>query len=85
MNFIEPEEIENIKGCKVLVINGLRKEKHLSHFNIKEAIDIIKKTAVEKAYITHISHLLGKHDDVEKQLPKNIFLAYDGLKIKMTQ
>lgn len=85
MNEIKPLELEKIKGCEILVINGLRKEKHMSHFNIEEAINIIKEVNVKKAYITHISHLLGKHDDVERDLPKNIFLAYDGLKIRMTQ
>lgn len=83
MNDISNTELEKIKGCEVLVINGLRKEKHLSHFNLQEALEIIKISNVKIAYITHISHLLGKHIDIEKELPKNVFLAFDGLKIKM--
>ncbi|GGW25966.1 MBL fold metallo-hydrolase [Arenibacter certesii] len=76
---IENVEMEKIKGAKVLVINALRIEPHHSHFNLEEAlafIDVIKPTT---AYLTHISHLLGFHDEVEKKLPKNVHLAYDNL------
>ena len=78
-NFISEEEKEKIKGSKVLIVNALRKEEHLSHFTLSEALDFITEINPEKAYLTHISHLLGKHDDVEKELPENVFLAYDGL------
>ncbi len=78
-NYISAEEILKLKGVKTLVINALRKEKHHSHFNLEESLQIIQQTAVEKAYLTHISHLMGKHQEVEKQLPKNVHLAYDGL------
>lgn len=78
---IEPKEIEKIKGSKVVVVNALRLEPHISHFNLEEAIAFIKEVNPDKAYFTHISHLLGFHDEVEKILPKNIHLAYDNLTI----
>ena len=78
---IEEEELDKLKGVKVLTVNALRKEPHLSHFNLEEALDFIKKVNPERAYLTHISHLLGFHEEVEKELPENVFLAYDNLKI----
>ncbi|TDT44899.1 phosphoribosyl 1,2-cyclic phosphate phosphodiesterase [Maribacter spongiicola] len=78
---IEHKEIEKIKGSKVVVVNALRLEPHISHFNLEEAIAFIKDVNPDKAYFTHISHLLGFHDEVEKILPKNIHLAYDNLTI----
>lgn len=82
-NYISEEELEKMKGSKILVINALRKETHISHFTIDEALEIIKQIQPEKAYITHISHLLGKHEEVSKELPENVFLAYDGLRITL--
>lgn len=81
MKTVSDKEIEKIKNVKVLVVNALRIEPHQSHFNLEEALDFIKKVNPEKAYLTHISHLLGFHDAVEKKLPNNVFLAYDGLEI----
>lgn len=78
---IEPEERDKLKGTKVLVINALRQEPHHSHFNLEDALNFIAEINPEKAYITHISHLLGFHDEVQASLPKNVFLAYDNLKI----
>lgn len=80
-NYISEIEFEKLRGTKVLVINALRKEKHLSHFTLDEALEIIKKLDVEKAYLTHISHQLGVHLEVEKTLPPNVKIAYDGLRI----
>ena len=80
-NFIADAELEKIKGSKVLVLNALRKEPHYSHFNLEQAIEIVQEVKPERAYFTHISHHLGLHESVEKELPENIFLAYDGLKI----
>jgi len=82
-NSISDEEIEKIKGTDILIINALRKQKHISHFNLREALDIIERVNPNKAYITHISHLMGLHNTVEKELPKNVFMAYDGLQIKV--
>lgn len=72
-------EIEKIKNIKVLTINALREAPHHSHLNLEEALDLIKKINPEKAYITHISHLMGFHEEVEKKLPKGVHLAYDNL------
>jgi len=77
------EEMEKLKGLKVLVINALRKEPHPTHFNLEEALAFVKRLKPQKAYLTHISHLMGFHDEVEKQLPENVFLAYDNLKIEL--
>ena len=78
---VAPEEIKKIKGVKVLVVNALRIEPHHSHFNLEEALAFIKEVNPERAYLTHISHLLGFHDEVEKTLPNNVFLSYDNLKV----
>ena len=80
-NFIPSEEIEKIKGSEILIINALRKEKHISHFNLEGALEVIKKVQPQKAYLTHLSHTFGKHADIQKELPENVFVAYDGLKI----
>ena len=85
VNFISEAEIEKIKGSKVVVIGALRKEKHLSHFSLAEAIEVIKKIAPEQAYITHISHQMGLHREVEMELPPFINLAYDGLVLKFDE
>ena len=78
---VENLEIEKLKGLKVLVINALREEPHHSHFNLEEALNFIHLLQPEKTYLTHISHLLGFHDEVQQKLPKNVFLAYDNLAI----
>lgn len=80
-NFISPEEKEKIKGSKVLILNALRKEPHYSHFTLDEAIELIDELQPEQAYLTHISHLLGMHNNVSAQLPDNVKLAYDGLSV----
>lgn len=80
-NFIAEEEKEKIKGSKVLVIDALRKEKHISHYNLDEAIKLVRELEVEQAYLIHISHLFGKYKDEMVELPKGIEMAYDGLKI----
>jgi len=78
---IEEEEIQKLDGVKVLVINALRIESHHSHLNLEEALDFIDRIKPERAYLTHISHRLGFHEEVQQSLPKNVFLAYDNLKI----
>src|SRR5690625_3848858 len=80
---MDKEEREKIKGSKVLVVNALRETEHHSHFNLKEALEFIEDINPERAYLTHISHLLGFHKEVEKKLPKNVFLAYDTLQIEI--
>jgi len=75
--------IEKIKGTKVLVLNALRNSKHVAHFSLTEALEIIEQINPEQAYLTHISHFLGLHDDVEAKLPGNVRLAYDNLVIEV--
>ena len=78
-NRIEEQEKEKIRGSKVLVLNALRKEKHISHYNLDEAVELVKELGIPQAYFTHISHQLGKHKDIERGLPYGMHLAYDGL------
>jgi phosphoribosyl 1,2-cyclic phosphate phosphodiesterase len=78
-NRIEPEEKEKIRGSKVLVLNALRKERHISHFNLQEAVSLVRELDIPKAYFTHISHQLGLHEIINRELPDGIELAWDGL------
>lgn len=80
-NKIDATELEKIKGSEVIVLNALRNEQHISHFNLAEAIEIIQSLNPTQAYFTHISHQLGLHEEVSKLLPKGIHLAFDGLQI----
>lgn len=80
---VSEAEIEKIKGSKILVLNGLQKEKHISHFTFAEAIAFAQKIGAEMTYFTHISHRLGKYEDVSRELPENIRLAYDGLQLEV--
>jgi phosphoribosyl 1,2-cyclic phosphate phosphodiesterase len=80
-NYIPEESKEKLLGVKYLVINALRKEKHISHFSLREAIDFIREISPKKAFITHISHQMGYHSEVTKELPPEIMLAYDGLSV----
>jgi len=82
-NFISEEEKEKIKGSEILVLNALRREKHVSHYNLEEALQLIEELKPGKTYLTHISHQLGLHTEVEKELPENVFLAYDGLELEV--
>lgn len=76
-------ELEKLKGLKVLVLNALRIKRHHSHLNLEEALELISILKPEKAYLTHISHLLGFHEDVEAELPDHVHLAYDNLQIQI--
>ncbi len=80
---VDLDQMEKIRGSKVLVVNALRKEAHHSHFNLDEALDFVDKVKPEVAYFTHISHLLGFHDEVEKSLPEHVHLAYDNLVVQL--
>ncbi|MDG3582210.1 MBL fold metallo-hydrolase [Galbibacter pacificus] len=75
---IDAEEIEKLKGVEVLVVNALRKERHHSHFNIDEALEFIELVKPKKAYLTHISPMMGFHEEAQKELPKNVYIAYDN-------
>jgi phosphoribosyl 1,2-cyclic phosphate phosphodiesterase len=78
-NFIPEEEKEKLYGIKYFIINALRKEKHVSHFTLSEAVEIISEISPKKAWLTHISHQMGYHSELEKELPAHIRPAYDGL------
>jgi len=80
-NFLPDSTYKKLEGTKVLVINALQREHHISHFNLNEAVDIARKINPEKTYFTHISHKLGLHSVVNKELSENISLAFDGLTI----
>lgn len=82
-NSIPETELDKIRGSKILIINALRKETHISHFNLEEALQVIQRIQPEKAFLTHVSHAFGKHDDIQKMLPDNVFMAYDGLRLKL--
>jgi len=83
VNHIPEVEKEKIKGSEVLVVSALQKEDHISHFTLQQAIDVVNELEIPKAYFIHMSHRLGKHTDIEKELPENMELAYDGLKITL--
>lgn len=81
MNFVPDMEVDKLSNLEVLVVNALRIKPHLSHFNLEEALDFIKRVKPKRAYLTHISHHMGFHNDVQQNLPDNVFLAYDNLQI----
>lgn len=80
---ISIEEKEKINGSKVLILDALQKEDHLSHLTLSEALALIEELDVEMVYLTHISHRMGLHKDVSTELPDNVMLAYDGLQIEL--
>jgi phosphoribosyl 1,2-cyclic phosphate phosphodiesterase len=82
-NFISEQEKKKIAGSRVIVLNALRKEPHISHFSLGEAIALLEELQPQQAYITHISHLMGRHREVEAELPDFVHLAYDGLKLEI--
>ncbi|NRB58920.1 MAG: MBL fold metallo-hydrolase [Winogradskyella sp.] len=81
MKTVADEEVAKLKNLDTLVVNALREEPHMSHFNLEEALEFIKKVNPKRAYLTHISHHMGFHDKVQQKLPKNVYLAYDNLQI----
>jgi phosphoribosyl 1,2-cyclic phosphate phosphodiesterase len=81
-NRMEETEKDKIKGSKTLVINALRHKKHLSHFTLDEAIDLVQELNIPQAYFTHISHQLGKHQQINSELPNGVELAYDGMRLR---
>jgi phosphoribosyl 1,2-cyclic phosphate phosphodiesterase len=82
-NRLDLDAKQLVKGSEVLVVNALRKEKHISHFNLEEAIALVQELEIPRAYFTHISHQLGLHEEVSRGLPSGIHLAYDGLTISL--
>jgi phosphoribosyl 1,2-cyclic phosphate phosphodiesterase len=82
-NRIEEDQKALIKGSKVLVLNALRKEDHISHFTLQQAVDLAIELAIPEVYFTHISHQLGLHETINQELPPHIQLAYDGLELRL--
>ena len=82
LNRIEDKETEKLEGVENIVVAALRKEKHVSHFNLEEALRFIEKINPKRAFLTHMSHQMGLFNEVEKELPGNVFLGYDGLVIE---
>jgi len=82
-NRIDEPEKEKIRGSRILVLNALRKQRHISHFNLEEAIALVRELEVPEAYFTHLSHQMGKHAEVDAELPEGIHLGYDGLVLEM--
>jgi phosphoribosyl 1,2-cyclic phosphate phosphodiesterase len=83
VNRLEDAEIDKLRGLEVLVVNALRKEEHISHYNLSQALELIDDVKPRKAYLTHLSHQMGFYNDVQKELPENVFLSYDGLEIEV--
>ncbi len=83
-NRIDEKEKDKIRGSEILVINALRKQKHISHFNLEESIALAKELEIPQVYLTHISHQLGKHQDVSSELPAGVSLGYDNLELILT-
>ena len=75
------KEFSKLKSLKVLILSAIHFQEHHAHFNIQEALAFIKKVKPEKTYLTHISHTMGLHDEINPLLPENVALAYDGLRI----
>lgn len=82
-NKIDEAEKQKIRGSKTLVLNALRKEKHISHFSLEEAIEMAQELGAETTYIVHISHQMGLHNEIENELPPGVHLAYDGLTVHL--
>ncbi|MFZ7107106.1 MAG: MBL fold metallo-hydrolase [Bacteroidota bacterium] len=80
-NFIPEPELEKIRGSRILVLNALRREKHVSHYTLQEAVDLIRSVQPEQAFLTHLSHQMGRHEEINAELPAGIQCAYDGLKL----
>lgn len=83
VNRFEGPELDKLRGLDVLVLNALRKEDHISHFSLPQALNVIAELKPKKAFLTHLSHQMGFHDEVQAELPENVFLAWDGLTVEV--
>jgi phosphoribosyl 1,2-cyclic phosphate phosphodiesterase len=84
-NYISEATLEKLKGTEILVLNALQRDPHISHFNLEQALAMVAKINPDKTYFTHISHKLGLHADVEKELPRGVALAFDGLQLTVNR
>lgn len=82
-SYISKEELTKVKGSRIVVLNALRNSRHISHFSVKEAVDLLKDLQPEAGYLTHLSHFVGLHEEVNRKLPDFIQLAYDGLVVEV--
>lgn len=82
-SYISNHELNKVKGSHIVVLNALRKQPHISHFNLEQALQVMEYLKPKRGYLTHISHLLGLHRSVQEELPPNVNLAYDGLTIEI--
>lgn len=82
-NRIEEQEMSKIRGTRIITLNTLRKQKHVSHFNLQEGISLAKQIGAGQAYFTHLSHQMGRHEEISRELPQGVSLAYDGLVISL--
>jgi len=82
VNHLEPEEKDKLLNLDILILNALRKEEHISHYSLPQALQLIAEVKPQKAYLIHVSHQMGFFDEVQAELPENVFLAYDGLVIE---
>ena len=83
MNRIEKHETDKLKGVDTLIINALRHEKHISHFSLQEALEVIETIKPRQAFLTHISHQMGLHSQISGELPAGVAPAYDGMTIEI--
>ena len=83
VSFIENREIDKMRDADLIILDALRKKEHISHFNLDQALALLKELKPKKALLTHISHYMGLHEEVNQELPDNIKLSYDGQKIKI--
>ena len=82
VNFISKEEKQKLHNLDILIVNALRKSEHISHFNLSQALELIEELAPQRSYLTHMSHEMGFHNNLENELPENVFPAYDGLELE---
>lgn len=82
-NYISEPELDKMRNAEVLVLNALHQSPHISHYNLKEALEVIDQVQPKQAYLVHMSHQMGLHSDIEAILPDNVSFAYDGLKVKL--
>lgn len=82
-SYISEDQIKKLLNLDIIVVNALQRKEHHSHFTLEEALEFVNKIGAKKAYFTHLSHLMGKHDDISLELPDHIHLAYDGLVVNL--
>ncbi len=82
-NYIAEEELKKLEGTKILILDALQREDHLSHFTLAQALALIERLDIPQTYLTHLSHRMGRHEEVEKELPKGVRLGYDGLRLTL--